>query len=234
MRKYILAIGLAISSIAPAHAGPVLIDNFDTENGGNTALNYAGFANFTSSGAGNVDIVKSGDYGIVCSGICIDLDGSPGPGALTSNSFSFGAGDTVRLFFDIGGNQRNGDNDAFGAGFSFAGSANLSNYGFNYFGSDTNLGAYTGISGISTGSSVLGSAGFSQRSIFFTALNAGSFTFNFSSPSNDNIGPLLDNVRLDVSSAVPEPSTWMMMILGFGLAGFAMRRRKILGNPAFA
>ncbi len=38
-----------------------------------------------------------------------------------------------------------------------------------------------------------------------------------------------DNVKLDASpiplSAVPEPSTWMMMLFGFGAAGIAMRRR---------
>ena len=29
-----------------------------------------------------------------------------------------------------------------------------------------------------------------------------------------------------VLTAVPEPSTWMMMLFGFGVAGFAMRRRR--------
>lgn len=31
---------------------------------------------------------------------------------------------------------------------------------------------------------------------------------------------------LDASPAVPEPTTWAMMILGMGTVGFAMRRRK--------
>lgn len=38
-----------------------------------------------------------------------------------------------------------------------------------------------------------------------------------------------DNVALDVtqiSSAVPEPATWAMMIVGFGLAGGALRNRR--------
>lgn len=35
----------------------------------------------------------------------------------------------------------------------------------------------------------------------------------------------LDNIRVDAfSSAVPEPSTWAMLILGFGLIGAALRR----------
>ncbi|MBS3960497.1 MAG: PEP-CTERM sorting domain-containing protein [Sandarakinorhabdus sp.] len=43
--------------------------------------------------------------------------------------------------------------------------------------------------------------------------------------SNDNIGPILDNVLV---TQVPEPATWAMLIAGFGLVGFAMRRRRTL------
>jgi choice-of-anchor C domain-containing protein len=39
-------------------------------------------------------------------------------------------------------------------------------------------------------------------------------------------GPALDNVSL--AAAVPEPSTWAMMLVGFGAIGFGMRRRKSL------
>lgn len=35
----------------------------------------------------------------------------------------------------------------------------------------------------------------------------------------------IDNIAL-VSGGVPEPTTWAMMLLGFGAIGFAMRRRK--------
>ncbi|MBY9061427.1 PEPxxWA-CTERM sorting domain-containing protein [Sphingomonas yunnanensis] len=35
-------------------------------------------------------------------------------------------------------------------------------------------------------------------------------------------------------AAVPEPSTWAMMVLGFGLAGAAIRRRRAAGAPAAA
>ncbi|MGL6042555.1 MAG: PEPxxWA-CTERM sorting domain-containing protein, partial [Sandaracinobacteroides sp.] len=37
-------------------------------------------------------------------------------------------------------------------------------------------------------------------------------------------GIALDNVT--VTSNVPEPATWGMMILGFGLVGATMRRRR--------
>lgn len=35
-------------------------------------------------------------------------------------------------------------------------------------------------------------------------------------------------------NAVPEPATWALMLLGFGLVGFGMRRRHKFAPPAFA
>ncbi|MGH6998130.1 MAG: PEPxxWA-CTERM sorting domain-containing protein, partial [Phenylobacterium sp.] len=37
-----------------------------------------------------------------------------------------------------------------------------------------------------------------------------------------------------LSSAVPEPATWAMMIMGFGLVGSAVRRRNLLTLAAAA
>ena len=42
--------------------------------------------------------------------------------------------------------------------------------------------------------------------------------------ADDNHDDLI--IRATVSPAVPEPATWAMMLLGFGAAGFAMRRRR--------
>jgi PEP-CTERM motif len=38
--------------------------------------------------------------------------------------------------------------------------------------------------------------------------------------------------QVSVVAGVPEPSTWMMMILGFGFVGMAARRRKQTGNAS--
>jgi hypothetical protein len=48
----------------------------------------------------------------------------------------------------------------------------------------------------------------------------------------DGLGPPADPThQIDVSlSAVPEPSTWGMMLIGFGVLGAALRRRS--GSPA--
>ena len=44
----------------------------------------------------------------------------------------------------------------------------------------------------------------------------------------DEFGLGYDDFTFDASDgAVPEPSTWAMMLLGFGAVGFAMRRRKV-------
>ena len=41
---------------------------------------------------------------------------------------------------------------------------------------------------------------------------------------------LLDNISLSALNAVPEPSSWAMLIAGFGLTGAAMRRRRAVTN----
>lgn len=43
-------------------------------------------------------------------------------------------------------------------------------------------------------------------------------TFIFGGDAADGAG-----LKLSLSSAVPEPATWAMMIAGFGLAGAALR-----------
>ncbi len=218
----------AVALAAPASAGVVFTDNFDAEAGGNSALNYAGFANFTVSG--NVDVVKSGDYGITCSGSCVDLDGSSGPGSITSlASFAFNAGDTVRYTATLGGSQRSGNSDGFALGFTFGSAVNMLNYGYNF----ANLGAVDQIvfpsvstTGVSTSYVIGGAQGFGSYSLFFTAGSAGTLKFFASTSSADNVGPLLDSVKLTIDARVPEPATWGLMLAGFGLVGAAMRRRQ--------
>jgi hypothetical protein len=60
----------------------------------------------------------------------------------------------------------------------------------------------------------------------FTVTGTGSDTLLFHE-QNVPAYLALDDVSLEaVSSAVPEPATWMMMVFGFGIAGFAMRSRR--------
>jgi hypothetical protein len=66
-------------------------------------------------------------------------------------------------------------------------------------------------------------------SYVFLDLDAGTFT---NLPDGQQM--LGDNFTVNAnvfsaSAAVPEPATWAIMILGFGLAGAAVRRRRTAG-----
>ena len=77
---------------------------------------------------------------------------------------------------------------------------------------------------------------------------AGSSGLNFSVPGNGfglqnmpvnppGLSVASSNARtsvLAVAPAVPEPATWLMLLLGFGLSGFVIRHRKSNDQIAFA
>ncbi|MBN8832679.1 MAG: PEP-CTERM sorting domain-containing protein [Sphingomonadales bacterium] len=214
---------------ASAQATVVFSNNFDAENGGASALNYNSFNGLNSTGARYVDLVASGDYGITCaggSGSCVDLDGTPGPGTLSSaSSYAFSAGDLITLSFAISGNQRGYGADDWTAALNFASTTDITEWGVSVNGT-----TFAGGSGLADAISFSQAAWttdfpFVDFTLFARTGNAGSVSFSFATNSADNVGPLLDNVSLDISSAVPEPATWAMMIGGFALVGAAMRRR---------
>ena len=82
---------------------------------------------------------------------------------------------------------------------------------------NTVIGSYTGGSFPSTV--------WSQNTVQFTA-QAGQKLIFRAGGTSDSLGGYLDNIKLEQVSAVPEPATWMMMLFGFGLVGFSMRRRQ--------
>lgn len=43
-----------------------------------------------------------------------------------------------------------------------------------------------------------------------------------------------DDYVIKITSAVPEPATWGLMLVGFGLMGAAMRRRTVRTSVTFA
>ncbi|MFM9852002.1 MAG: PEPxxWA-CTERM sorting domain-containing protein [Sphingomonadaceae bacterium] len=48
------------------------------------------------------------------------------------------------------------------------------------------------------------------------------------SGSNNSDGFSIDNVSYGLTAPVPEPATWLMMLMGFGLVGGMMRRRTLV------
>lgn len=228
MYKFAIATAALAAFAAPASASVVYSNNFDAENGGNTALNYNSFNGLTVSD-GTVDLVKSGDYSITCaggSGACVDLDGSTSNAGLTSSgSYAFNAGDRVSLDFLFSGNQRGGANDAFRISFDFASTVS-GTYGYNssFYGSGDFGSFNAGLIGLTLPGI---SSGFPMTDFefYFVADNAGSLAFTFEDLGSDNVGVIIDDVSLSIG-AVPEPSAWAMMILGFGVVGAAARRRK--------
>lgn len=230
-----ISIGMAAAAAAAFMALPAaaqgLDDNFDAEATGTTITNYIGFANFDVT-EGSVDLLfDPNGYGLRCaggSGSCIDLDGSTGNGGVltTKSSFSFSAGDFVTLRYDVSGNQRDTTVDQLLVGIDFSTPTSFTDltYGVGY-GIVIPL-PFTGPTPyLDFWTDIYGGAPFVTQTISFRTANAGSLNFSFGSNSNDNIGPILDNVSLSIA-AVPEPEQWLLLILGFGLVGSEMRRRK--------
>lgn len=58
---------------------------------------------------------------------------------------------------------------------------------------------------------------------FVTGLNT--LVFNVRNGPGTSGNPVALKADLQVATAVPEPGTWMLMLLGFGAIGFAMRSR---------
>ncbi|GHF22817.1 hypothetical protein GCM10017044_16490 [Kordiimonas sediminis] len=131
-------------------------------------------------------------------------------------TFSSGYWDLVN-----GSDFDNGDtlNYAFGtsAGGSDLGSAQYTNtFGFNI----------TNVSGLIFGKDF--SLALPDIDTFYVTLTPQTST-NFEVNRLTIYGTGLTSIRgAEFTSAVPEPATWLMMILGFGLIGVASRRRKML------
>ncbi len=69
---------------------------------------------------------------------------------------------------------------------------------------------------------------FTTRSLNAAVIGGNSYNLVFKGLSQSDNTAFLDDVSASVtpSGAVPEPATWAMLILGFGLVGVSLRRRE--------
>lgn len=174
-------------------------DNFNSENGGAGVLNYTGFANWTVTD-GAVDLIGNGYFDFQPGyGLYVDMDGSTGAAGIITTSGPLLAGDYV-LSFDLAGNHRDDETEY------------------------VNMAVEIGI--FSNSYSLGRTAPFMTFIENFTIITDGFYSLSFAGDGGDNIGMLLDNVKLETAS-VPEPAT--MILFGTGLIALAgLGRKKFL------
>jgi choice-of-anchor C domain-containing protein len=157
---------------------------------------------WTVSG-GNVDWIKGYWQSSDGDGFSVDLNGDQ-PGAI-SQTIDTVIGQTYTLSFDMSGNPDNGSDlrlilaDTGGAPTTFAYDLDVS-------------------------SNSRGTMNWMPQSLNFTATGASTVITFASGNSNCCFGPAIDNVA--IADAVPEPSSWALMLTGFLGMGTVLRRSR--------
>lgn len=234
MRQLYLLLVIAFALAGPAFGATVLQDNFDGENGGIPTPDYSSFANFEIPGPSPVGLVDTGTLGLPGHGLAVQLGGlgHAAGGIETTNAFSFTAGELIILSLKVAGQQRPEPTRPISVDFFFDAPVDISEYGENIGGAQ-----YRGPSAaFQVGQFALSTDWFYPAGIpndlpFVTLTDwvvpatSGAFRVAIFGDAVDEPGPLIDDFILSVGDAIPEPSTWFMLVTGVGLIGLVARRK---------
>ena len=211
-----LLAGAAFAAFAgtalPTQAATIIQDgNFDVPPAVNPFAEYfsgavfGGLTNNVWSVSGNsIDLV--GNYWVAptAGGGSVDLNGGDAGGL--SQAFTLGSGGTYQLSFYLSGNPDGGDPLK-----SLAVSVG-----------DVSSQIYT----FTTGANSRGDMQYILETLTFHA-DAGANVLSFlSQNTNSPFGAVIGGISI---ASVPEPATWMMLILGFGLTGSLLRKNRGTG-----
>jgi choice-of-anchor C domain-containing protein len=214
MKRRLLTIAAATSICLCSSANAALFQNGSFELGivdvgPFTTLNAGDNASITgwTVGTGNIDYI--GTYWTSADGTrSLDLNGLV-PGSI-SQTFDVTPGQAYQVTFDLAGNPAGGPT---AKTLTTSANATIVLSSFDTTGKDLSNMGWTPVSFNFTATG-------STETLTFLSTTAG-YSGNSTYPTA--FGPALDNVSV---TAVPEPSTWAMMILGFLGVGLASYRRK--------
>lgn len=208
-----IALAALAASTAPTQAAITVYTSLAAFTAATTAPGTDTYTGFSITGSTPSPIVRTaGAYGYT--------------GSVTTTSF-FGAGTTANPWLST---NTATDTITFN---TFTGGSQA--VGGNFFGSDVSglfqLGDIVLVATDSSGavtSTIVGATTSSFRG-FVSTTAVTSLTVTSVQPTTGFLWPTVDNLvfarRAGVVAAVPESSTWLMMLAGFGLVGGAMRRR---------
>jgi hypothetical protein len=196
---------LEMAASQSATAATLLEDNFNAENGGSGTLNYFGLANWDVT-EGSVDLIGNGFFDFIPPNqLYLDLDGTTGnAGKIESKTtFSFNPGEIIELEFDLAGSQRGDTNSV---------TVSLGSLFSDVFTLDSSDPFTTFTRSITVGA-------------------ATSAKLIFDHQGGDNIGLLLDNVKLSINrdtppTSVPEPTSVLGLLAIGALGGGSWLKRK--------
>lgn len=203
------------------HATVIFQDDFESEIASPYALNYTSFANWHVRPNGGsppaaVDLIQGNQFGIpgIGTGYFVDIDGTSGrTGRLVSKQqFLLETGKQYRLSYDLAGNNRDGLTDWIRA-----------SVGNGTSGRDGVTHQLASNEGFSTYSLLFMGNGDSNNTIAFRSDFAGALSNGNYTNQNDNIGLLLDNIKLELVD-VTEPGP--LTLLALGLLGLVYARQR--------